>query len=103
LTPEDDFDLVVREVTGSRTKGLTFSEPRADLLPTVMTVGHATQDVKPPLPQQHALAKLEPQKVPNQVGSKKGAKKTDPKPQNKTKDGLAKTQKPPPKKLFGWL
>jgi hypothetical protein len=103
LTPENDFDLVVREVTGSRTKGLTFSEPPADLLPTVMTVGHAAQDVKPPLPQQHALAKLEPQKVPNQVGSKKGAKKTDPKPQNKTKDGLAKTQKPPPKKLFGWL
>jgi hypothetical protein len=103
LAPENDFDLVVREVTGSITKGITFSEPPADLLPTAMTVGRAAPEVKPPLPPQHELAKLEPQKVPNQVGSKKGAKKTDPKPQNKTKDGLAKTQKAPPKKLFGWL
>jgi hypothetical protein len=102
LAPENDFDLAVREVTGPIAKGMTFSEPPADL-PTAVTFGHATQPLNPPLPQQHALAKLESQKIPNQVGSKKGVKKTDPKPQNKTKDGLAKTQKPPPKKLFGWL
>jgi hypothetical protein len=102
LAPENDFDLAVREVTGPIAKGMTFSEPPADL-PRAVTFGHATQPLNPPLPQQHALAKLESQKIPNQVGSKKGVKKTDPKPQNKTKDGLAKTQKPPPKKLFGWL
>ena len=103
LAPENDFDLVVREAKGSITKGIAFSEPPADLLPTAATVGQAALDVKPPLPHQHELAKLEPQKVPNQIGSKKGAKKTNPKPQNKTKDGLAKTQKPRSKKLFGWL
>jgi hypothetical protein len=102
LAPENDFDLSVKEVTGSIAKGMTFSEPPADL-PTAVTGGHATQPLNPPLPQQHALAKLEPQKIPNPAGSKKGAKKTDPKPQSKTKDDLAKTQKPPPKKLFGWL
>jgi hypothetical protein len=103
LAPENNFDLIVREVTSPITKGIAFSEPPADLLPTTMTVGRAVYDLKTPLPPQHELAKLEPQKMPNQGGAKKSAKKTDPKPQNKPKDGLAKTQKPPQKKLFGWL
>ncbi len=104
LAPENDFDLVVRGVTGSIDKGMKFSEPPGDFLPTETTVGHAGSDVEPPLPQEHGLAKMEPQTVPaNQVGSKKGVKKADPKPQNKAKEIVVKTQKPPPKKLFGWL
>jgi hypothetical protein len=34
---------------------------------------------------------------------KKVTKKADPKPEKNVKENVAKTQKPPAKKLFGWL
>ena len=104
LALENDFDVVVREVRGSITKEITFNEPPGDTLPTATTVGHAGPDLEPPLPPEQGLAKPEPQKVAAiHIDSKKGAKKTNQKPPSKTKQIVAKTQKPPPKKLFGWL
>ena len=104
LTPENDFDLSVREVTGSRTNEMTFNEPPDDFLPTEMTRGRAGQQSEPLLSKEHGLTKQEAPKVAlNQAVSKKAVKKTDLKPQNKGKDSVAKNQKPPPRKLFGWL
>jgi len=102
--PENDFDLLAREVTASRTNGTSFNEPPHDFVPTELTVGRAGQQSAPLLSTEHHLTKQEAPKVAvNQVGSKKAVKKTDPKPQNKEKDNVAKNQKPPPRKLFGWL
>ena len=104
LTPENDCDLSVREVTGSRTNEMTFNEPPDDFLPTEMTRGRAGQQSEPLLSKEHGLTKQEAPKVAlNQAVSKKAVKKTDLKPQNKGKDSVAKNQKPPPRKLFGWL
>jgi hypothetical protein len=104
LTPENDFDLLVREVTASRTNGTTFNEPPHDFVPTELTVARAGKQSEPVLSKEHRSTKQEaPQVALNQAGSKQAAKKTDPKPQNKGKDSVAKNQKPPPRKLFGWL
>ena len=104
LTPENDFDLLAREVTASRTNGTSFAEPPHDFVPTELTVGRARQQSASLLSTEHHLTKQEAPKVAvNQAGSKKAVKKTDPKPQNKEKDNVAKNQKPPPRKLFGWL
>src|SRR5215469_1366394 len=104
LMPENDFDLLAREVTASRTNGTSFNEPPHDFVPTELTVGRDGQRSAPLLSTEHHLTKQETPKVAvNQAGSKKAVKKTDPKPQNKEKDNVAKNQKPPPRKLFGWL
>jgi hypothetical protein len=104
LAPEDDFDLVVREVTGSTSKGTKFSEPPGNFLPTATTVDQPAPAVKRPSLQEHELAKLEPRKIRTiHVGSKKGGKKTGPIPPNKPKRIVAKTQKSLSKRLFGWL
>jgi hypothetical protein len=99
LAPNSDFDLVVREVSGSTNKGMKFSEPPSDFLPTATSVAHAGPEVPPLFPTEHGLTKLEPQKVP----AKKLGKRANPKPPNKAKVMVAKTPKAPPKKLFGWL
>jgi hypothetical protein len=104
LTPENDFELLAREVTASRTNGTSFNEPPHDFVPTELTVGRARQQSAALLSKEHHLTKQEAPKVAvNQAGSKKAETKTDPKPQNKGKDNVAKNQKPPPRKLFGWL
>jgi hypothetical protein len=104
LTPEKDFDLLVREVTASRPNGTTFNEPPHDFVPTELTVARAGKQSEPLLSKEHRLTKQETPKVAlNQAGSKQAVKKTDPKAQNKGKDSVAKNQKPPPRKLFGWL
>jgi hypothetical protein len=104
LTPESDFDFVVKEVTESTNNGIKFSEPPGDFLPTATNVERTGQNVEPPLAQVPGLAKAEPQKMSvNQVAPRKVGKKADPKPLSKAKNGVAKTQKPTPKKLFGWL
>jgi len=104
LTPENDFDLLVREVTTSRTNGTTFNEPPHDFVPTELTVARAGKQSEPLLSKEHRLTKQETPKVAlNQAGSKQAVKKTDSKAQNKGKDTVAKNQKPPPRKLFGWL
>jgi hypothetical protein len=104
LTPENDFELLVREVTASKTDGTTFNEPPDHFLPTALTVGRARPQNGPLLSKEHRATKQEAPKVAlDQAGSKKAEKKTDPKPQNKGKDSVAKNQKPPPRKLFGWL
>lgn len=100
---ETDFDLLVREVTASKTNGTIFNEPPDGFLPTNLTIGQAARR-EPLLSKEHRSPKEETSKAAlSQAGSKKAVKKPDPKPQNKGKDDVAKNQKPPPRKLFGWL
>jgi hypothetical protein len=102
--PGNDFDLVVREVTGSTNNGIKFSEPPGDFLPTATSIEHPGSAAEPPSAPAHGAAKLESQKVSvRQVVLKKGGEKPESKSQNKAKEGVTKTQRPPPKKLFGWL
>ncbi len=86
-------------------EGLTFSQPPGNYLPTAATLGQAGQD-----PEMHLgegpVTNQEPLPVPTPAkhqSSKKAAKKSDPKSDANAKESIAKTQKPPVKKLFGWL
>jgi hypothetical protein len=105
LAPSDDFDLLIKEETEPKSEGLTFSQPPGDYLPTkanleqtgrspeVNLVANQVADQQPQstsLPEKHATPK-------------KLTKKPEPKPEKNEKTGVAKTQKPPAKKLFGWL
>jgi hypothetical protein len=105
LGPGNDFDVAINERTDPKPKGLTFSQPPANYLPTAATLGQAGQD-----PQMHLgegpVRNQEPLPVPTPAkhqSSKKAAKKSDPKSDANAKESIAKTQKPPVKKLFGWL
>jgi hypothetical protein len=105
LGPGNDFDVAINERTDPKPEGLTFSQPPANYLPTAATLGQAGQD-----PQMHLgegpVRNQEPLPVPTPAkhqSSKKAAKKSDPKSDANAKESIAKTQKPPVKKLFGWL
>jgi hypothetical protein len=100
-----DFDLAINERRDPKPEGLTFSQPPGDYLPTAATLGQAGQD-----PEMHLgegpVTNQEPQPAATPAkhqSSKKAAKKSDPKSDIKAKESIAKTQKPPVKKLFGWL
>jgi hypothetical protein len=107
----NDFDLVLQRSTESNAEGLTFSQPPGDYLPTATTIQQAGRDPDPPFapgqgtdqplnpapsPAKHAS----PKKVAKQLAS---GKKADSKPEKSPKESVAKTQKPPAKRLFGWL
>jgi hypothetical protein len=105
LAPDNDFDLVVKEATESNSDELTFSQPPADYLPTATTTGQAGRDPESRLAKGHGTDQP-PQPAASPVkraGAKKVAKKSEPKPESNEKESVAKTQKPSPKKLFGWL
>ena len=105
LAQDNDFDLVMKAGPESKSEGLTFSQPPADYLPTATTIGQTRKDSEAHLAQGHATDRS-PQSTATPVkhpDSKKTAKKSDPKPETNAKESVAKTQKPFPKKLFGWL
>jgi hypothetical protein len=99
------------QLAESDPEGLTFSQPPGDYLPTATTIQPAGPDPDPPLaPGQGTAQPLNPAPSPAKRASpKKAAKqsevarKADPKPEKSPKETVAKTQKPPAKKLFGWL
>jgi hypothetical protein len=105
LALDSDFDLVVKETTESRSEALTFSQPPSDYLPTATTVGQGERDPEPRLGTPRGTDQLpQPATSPTKrPSSKKAARKSDPKPESNDKESMAKTQKPVPKKLFGWL
>jgi hypothetical protein len=100
----DDREVALKEGTESKSEGLTFSPPPGDYLPTAKTTGQAGKDAEPRLAPGHGTDHPpQPAASPiKRVVSKKVAKKTDPNAE-KAKEGVAGTQKPFPKKLFGWL
>jgi hypothetical protein len=105
LALDNDFDLAMNEGTEPKSEGQTFSQPPGNYLPTATTIRQAGRDPEPRLAQGHGTDQP-PQPAPSPVkraGSKKAAKKSDPKPENNAKESVAKIQKPSPKKLFGWL
>ena len=107
----NDFDLVIQRSTESNAEGLTFSQPPGDYLPTATNIQEAGRDPDPPFaPRQGTDQPLNPAPSPAKHASpKKVAKqsevgrKADPKPEKSPKENVAKTQKPPAKRLFGWL
>jgi hypothetical protein len=105
LAPGNDFDLVVKQTPESKSEGLTFSQPPANYLPTATTIGQAGRDREAQLAPGHETDQPpQPAASPaKRASSKKGAKKSDPKPESNEKEHVAKTQKSVPKKLFGWL
>lgn len=105
LEPGNDFDLAINEQTDPKLEGLTFSQPPGDYLPTAATLAQAGQDPemrlgKGPVMNQEPQPAATPAK---HQSSKKAAKKSDPKTDINAKETIARTQKPPVKKLFGWL
>jgi hypothetical protein len=101
----NDFDLVMKQDKESKLEGLTFSQPPSDYLPTKTNVEQSGRDLKVNLLEsqevdQHPQSTSLPEK---HSSPKKVTKKTDPKPEKNVKESVAKTQKPPAKKLFGWL
>jgi hypothetical protein len=105
LAPNNDFDLVVKEATESTSDELTFSQPPANYLPTATTTGQAGRDPEPGVAQGHGTDQPpQPAAWPvKRAGAKKVAKKSEAKPESNEKESVARTQKPSPKKLFGWL
>ena len=105
LEPGNDFDLAINERTDSKDEGLTFSQPPGNYLPTAATLGQAGQEPEIRLGEA-PVTNQEPQLAATPAkhqSSKKAAKKSDPKSDISAKESIAKTQKPPVKKLFGWL
>jgi hypothetical protein len=105
LALDSDFDLIVKEATESKSEGLTFGPPPSDYLPTATTIGQAER-ASELRPGQGRATDQSPQPGASPVqrrSAKKAAKKPDPKPESNEKESVAKTQKPAPKKLFGWL
>jgi hypothetical protein len=105
LGPGNDFDLAINKSTDPKPEGLTFSQPPDNYLPTAATLGQAGQD-----PEMHLgegpVTNQEPQPAAapaKHQSSKKAAKKSDPKSDIHAKESIARAQKPPVKKLFGWL
>jgi hypothetical protein len=105
LGPGNDFDLAINERTDPKLKGLTFSEPPGNYLPTAATLAQAGQDPEIRLGE-GLVTNQEPQPSATPAkhqSSKKAAKKSDLKADINAKERIARTQKPPVKKLFGWL
>ncbi len=105
LATGNDVDLVIKQETEPQSERLTFSQPPGDYLPTktniepvgrgseVNLVANQAADQQPrstTLPERHS-------------SPKKATKRPDPKPEKNVKENVAKTPKPPSKKLFGWL
>jgi hypothetical protein len=101
----DEREAALKAGTESKSEGLTFSPPPGDYLPTAKTTGQAEKDAEPRPAQSHGTDQPpQPAASPvKRVVRKKVAKKADPKPETKAKESVTKTQKPFPKKLFGWL
>jgi hypothetical protein len=105
LGPGSDLGLAITERTDPKSEGLTFSQPPNNYLPTVATLGQVRQTPEMhlgegPVTNQESQPAATPAK---HQSSKKAAKKLDPKSDINAKESIAKTQKPPVKKLFGWL
>jgi hypothetical protein len=105
LVVADDFNLVIKQQTESKSEGLTFSQPPGDYLPTKANIEQAGRSPEVNLEtnqvaDQRPHSTLSPEK---HASPKKVTKKSDPKPEKNLKENVAKTQKPPAKKLFGWL
>jgi hypothetical protein len=101
----NDFDLAINERTDPKTEGLTFSQPPGNYLPTAATLAQAGQEPEMLLGE-GSVTNQEPQPAAapaKHQSSKKTAKKSDLKPDMNAKEGIARPQKPPVKKLFGWL
>jgi hypothetical protein len=105
LGPGNAFDLAINERTDPKPEGLTFSQPPGNYLPTAATLAQAGQDSEMRLGE-GPVTNQEPQPAARPVkhqSSKKVAKRSDLKADLNAKEGIARTQKPPVKKLFGWL
>jgi hypothetical protein len=105
LGPANDYDLATNESTEPKPGGLTFSQPPGNYLPTAATLGQAGQD-----PEMHLgegpVTNQEPEPAATPAkhqSSKRMARKSDPKSEINAKESIARPQKPPVKKLFGWL
>jgi hypothetical protein len=105
LALDKDFDLVIKAGTESKSEELTFSQPPGNYLTTATTVGPGGRDPEPSLAQGYGTDQpAQPAaSAVKRAGSKKAAKKSEPKVESNAKESVAKTQKPLPKKLFGWL
>jgi hypothetical protein len=104
LSPDSDFDLVIKEGPELKSDALTFNQPPSDYLPTASTIRQAGGD-----PESHLMPSQGTEQAPQRTTSpakhsvsKKAPKKSDLKADS-PKDSVAKVQKPVPKKLFGWL
>jgi hypothetical protein len=105
LATGNDVDLVIKQEKERKSEGLTFSQPPGDYLPTKANIERAGRGSEVNLVANQA-ANQQPQltSLPEKHASpKKVTKKPDPKPEKNVKENVAKTQKPPAKKLFGWL
>jgi hypothetical protein len=103
--PANDLDLAINESTEPKSEGLTFSQPPGNYLPTVATLGRASQDPEMRLGEGPVTnQEPEPAATPaKHQSSKRVARKSDSKSDTNAKESIAKTQKPVVKKLFGWL
>lgn len=105
LGPGNDFDLAINERTNPKPDGLTFSQPPGNYLPTAATLAQAGQDPEMLLGE-GPVTNQEPQTAATPAkhqSSRKAAKKSDLKADINAREDIARTQKPPVKKLFGWL
>jgi hypothetical protein len=105
LAADNDFDLVIKQETEPKSEGLTFSQPPGDYLPTKANIEQVGRGSEVNLVA-NQVADQQPQStsLPEKDASpKKVTKKPDPKPEKNVKENVVKTQKPPAKKLFGWL
>jgi hypothetical protein len=101
----NDFDLVIKQDLEPKSEGLAFNQPPGDYLPTKTNIEQFGRGPEVNLVANQG-ADQEPQStsLPGKHASpKKVTKKADPKPERSVKENVAKTQKPPAKKLFGWL
>jgi hypothetical protein len=99
----NDFDLVMKQETESKAEGLTFSQPPSDYLPTKTNVEQAGPDLKVNLLESQVADRPSTSLPEKHASPKKVTKKPDSKPEKNVKESVVKTQKPPAKKLFGWL
>lgn len=105
LGPGNDFDPAINERTDPKLERLTFSQPPGNYLPTAATLAQAGRDPEMRLGE-GPVTNQEPQPAATPAkhkSSKKAAKKSDLKADLNGKESIARTQKPPVKKLFGWL
>jgi hypothetical protein len=101
----NDYDLVIKQDTEPKPEGLTFNQPPGDYLPTKTNIEKFGRGPEVDLvANQGADQELQSTTLPaKHTSPKKVPKKADPKPEKSVKENVAKTQKPPVKKLFGWL
>jgi hypothetical protein len=105
--PASDTDLesARKEHAASNPEGLAFNQPPGNYIPTATAVGQAVHE-----PQPHSVQARVAGSAPQSAESsekhtvaKRAPKKSEPKSENNAKENVAKSQKPAPKKLFGWL